>query len=135
MERLGRSPNKRILTSVVDLKGLISESAVHAGKKWRDFGVRKVFAFLDNDKAVAGRLSASKRNSACNALEVGSTRISPAIDRPLLHGPRPPGSSGSRSFSNQISVVRFSAILLHMLPMSAQCDYNANENRGHRRPL
>ena len=28
-----------------------------------------------------------------------------------------------------------SAILLHILPMSAQCGYNAIDGRGHRKPL
>ncbi len=28
-----------------------------------------------------------------------------------------------------------SAILLHILPVSAQCGYNANDSEGHRKPL
>ena len=32
------------------------------------------------------------------------------------------------------SLGRFSANLLHMLPISAQCDYNAIDRRGDRKP-
>ena len=34
-----------------------------------------------------------------------------------------------------ICMIEFSAILLHTLPVSAQCDYNAIDNGGYRKPL
>ena len=37
--------------------------------------------------------------------------------------------------TSQAGATLTSAILLHMLPMSAQCDYNANHSGGYCRPL
>jgi len=45
------------------------------------------------------------------------------------------GVSILREIVVDINMVRFSAILLHMLPTSAQCGYNASKSRGHRKPL
>jgi hypothetical protein len=42
------------------------------------------------------------------------------------------GVSIPREIVVDINMVLFSAIRLHTLPMSAQCDYKANDNGGYR---
>ena len=101
------------------------------------------------DRRAVGRRRAGQR-CARHASRTSSPPRSPPAEtttgrtRPRTTGPRscwpatridPRASLGvSILHVDDINVVRFSAILLHTLPMPAQCDYNAIDSRGYRRP-
>ena len=94
-------------------------------------------SWLHGERAIAMvstfQLTRSTRLSLTN--QSRTTQRRPILAPLIEPGSRSRTPRKRRSQHSPGPAVVFSAILLHTLPISAQCDYNATDSRGHRKPL